>query len=90
MQVAGVHLECTRGPGPVALVAGQGLGDGEPLAGIHGIAQGALGVACFIDGVDVIVTVAIPAPVMLERVASWSGREAPAIAGTARAGPASG
>ena len=49
-------------------------------------AQGALGVACSSDGVDAVVTIAMPAPAMLDRVAAWSGREAPAIASSARAG----
>lgn len=49
-------------------------------------AQGAIGVACNSDGVDAVVTVALPAPALLERLAVWSGHEAPAIATSARAG----
>ena len=43
VQVARVHLQRTRRLGPVALVARQGLRDGVPLAGIHGVAQRAFG-----------------------------------------------
>lgn len=49
-------------------------------------AQGAISVSCFEDGGDAVVTVALPAPAMLGRIAAWSGHEAPAIASTARAG----
>lgn len=49
-------------------------------------AQGAISVACRIDGLDAVVTVALPAPEMLARVARWSGHEAPALASTSRAG----
>ena len=52
-----------------------------------GRAHGALSVSCEEDGADAIVTVALPAPVLLQRLAAWSGREAPAIASSARAGP---
>lgn len=53
-------------------------------------AQGALTVACRTDGIDAVVTVAMPAPGWLVRVAEWSGHEAPALASTSRAGLASG
>jgi hypothetical protein len=33
-----------------------------------------------------VVTVAVPAPEFLARVAGWSGHEAPVLASTARAG----
>ena len=46
-------------------------------------AQGALTVACRTDGIDAVVTVAMPAPGWLVRVAEWSGHEAPALASTA-------
>jgi hypothetical protein len=49
-------------------------------------AQGAIGVACASGDVDAVVTVALPAPAMLERLAAWSGHEAPVIASSARAG----
>lgn len=62
--------------------ASHGCSAGERVA----LAQGAIGVACYLDGADAVVTVALPAPSMLGRVASWSGHEAPAIASTARAG----
>lgn len=87
VSIAVAHQRASVAADLAALAAAS---QGCPAAERVALAQGALGVACFVDGVDVIVTVAIPAPVMLERVASWSGREAPAVAGTARAGPASG
>jgi secretion/DNA translocation related TadE-like protein len=49
-------------------------------------AQGAIGVACSPGDVDAVVTVALPAPAMLERLAAWTGNEAPVIASSARAG----
>ena len=66
--------------------ASHGCADGERVAR----AQGALTVACRTDGMDAVVTVAMPAPEWLVRVAEWSGHEAPALASTARAGLASG
>jgi hypothetical protein len=50
------------------------------------VAQGAVSVACRTDGGDAVVTVAVPAPEFLARVARWSGHEAPVLASTARAG----
>jgi secretion/DNA translocation related TadE-like protein len=52
-------------------------------------AQGAVGVTCSAEGADAVVTVALPPPVMLQRIAAWTGHEAPAIASSARAGRAS-
>ena len=63
-----------------------GCADAERVA----LAQGALTVACRADGVDAVVTVAMPAPDWLVRVAEWSGHEAPALASTSRAGVVSG
>lgn len=54
------------------------------------VAHGAIGVSCSLEGMDAIVTVALPAPDMLNRVARWTGREAPVIVATARAGVAVG
>ena len=51
-------------------------------------AQGAVSVACDTDGVDAMVTVALPAPEFLARVAAWTGREAPVLPSSARAGVA--
>lgn len=50
------------------------------------VAQGAISVSCHREGPDAIVTVALPAPAMLERIARWTGHEAPVIVATARAG----
>lgn len=49
-------------------------------------AYGAVGVACFEEAGDAVVTVALPAPAMLVRVAAWTGHEPPAIASSSRAG----
>lgn len=62
--------------------AAHGCPDAERVA----FAQGALTVACRTEGVDAVVTVAMPAPDWLARVAQWSGHEAPALASTSRAG----
>ena len=66
--------------------AAHGCADAERVAR----AQGALTVACRTDGIDAVVTVAMPAPGWLVRVAEWTGHEAPALASTSRAGIASG
>lgn len=66
--------------------AAHGCADAERVA----LAQGALTVACRTEGMDAFVTVAMPAPDWLERVAEWTGHEAPALASTSRAGVASG
>lgn len=63
-----------------------GCADAERVA----LAQGALTVACRTDGIDAVVTVAMPAPEWLARVAEWSGHEAPALPSTSRAGLATG
>lgn len=62
--------------------AAHGCDDAERVA----LAQGALTVACRTDGIDAFVTVAMPAPEWLARMAEWSGHEAPALASTSRAG----
>lgn len=62
--------------------ASQGCAVGERVAR----AQGAVSVACFEEAGDAVVTVAVPAPPMLARVAAWTGREAPVLAASARAG----
>ena len=49
-------------------------------------AQGAISVACAHQGSDAVVTVALPAPEMLGRLAQWAGREAPVIPSASRAG----
>ena len=51
-------------------------------------AQGAISVACSLQGSDAVVTVALPAPEMLGRLAQWTGREAPVIPSASRAGVA--
>lgn len=66
--------------------AAHGCADAERVA----LAQGALSVACRTDGIDAVVTVAMPAPGWLASVAEWTGHEAPALASTSRAGLASG
>lgn len=50
------------------------------------VAQGAMSVACHIDGVDAVVTVALPAPELLARLARWTGREPPVLPSSSRAG----
>lgn len=50
-------------------------------------AQGAVAFACERDGADAVVTVGIPAPPLLDRLARWSGRQSPALSSTSRAGP---
>jgi len=66
--------------------ASHGCADAERVAW----AQGAITVACRTDGVDAVVTVAMPAPEFLDRLARWSGHEAPVMASSARAGVPSG
>jgi secretion/DNA translocation related TadE-like protein len=66
--------------------ASHGCVDAERVAR----AQGAVTVDCRTDGIDAVVTVAMPAPDFLVRIARWSGREAPVLASSARAGLASG
>lgn len=66
--------------------AAHGCADAERVA----LAQGALTVACRTEGADAFVTVAMPAPEWLVRVAEWTGQEAPALASTSRAGVVSG
>jgi secretion/DNA translocation related TadE-like protein len=65
------------------------------LAGaVHGCAQaervalahGAVSVSCEIIAGDAVVTVAIPPPELLQRLARWTGNEAPVVASTSRAG----
>lgn len=63
-----------------------GCADAERVAW----AQGAITVHCRAEGGDAIVTVAMPAPEFLDRLARWSGHEAPVLASSARAGLASG
>lgn len=62
--------------------AAHGCADAERVA----MAQGAVAVACRTEGIDAVVTVAMPAPAFLHRVAGWSGHEAPVLAATSRAG----
>lgn len=66
--------------------ASHGCRDAERVAW----AQGAVSVHCRTDGADAVVTVAVPAPELLARLARWSGHEAPVLASSARAGLASG
>jgi len=49
-------------------------------------AHGAVSFTCRVEGPDAVVTVVLPAPAMLDRLAAWSGREAPVLAVSARAG----
>lgn len=51
--------------------------------------EGAKVVACSPVGVDVVVRVEVPAPVMLARFARLAGRAAPQIGAESRAGPPS-
>lgn len=60
---------------------------GCDAAGVVAEAHGAVSSACHLEGADAVVTVAMPAPAMLDRLARWSGHEAPVIASTSRAGP---
>ena len=62
--------------------AARGCADAERVA----VAQGAISVACRTESGDAVVTVAIPAPEFLARLARWSGHEAPVLASTSRAG----
>lgn len=62
--------------------AAHGCADAERVA----VAQGAVAVACRAEGMDAVVTVAMPAPEFLGRVARWTGHEAPVLASTSRAG----
>ncbi|MFM1966733.1 MAG: hypothetical protein RL134_2458 [Actinomycetota bacterium] len=66
--------------------ASHGCADAERVAR----AQGAFGVDCRTDGIDAVVTVAMPPPDLLVRLARWSGHEAPVLVASARAGLASG
>lgn len=54
------------------------------------VAQGAVSVACNSHDGDAVVTVALPAPEFLERIAGWTGHEPPVIASSSRAGTAYG
>lgn len=62
--------------------AGHGCAAAEQVA----VAQGAVGVVCEHDGIDAVVTVVMPAPEMLVRLARWTGHEAPVIPSSSRAG----
>jgi secretion/DNA translocation related TadE-like protein len=62
--------------------ASRGCSDAERVA----LAQGAISFTCRAEGGDAVVTVAMPAPEFLARVARWSGHEPPALASTSRAG----
>ena len=53
-------------------------------------AQGAISFACDVSGGDAVVTVAIPAPGILTRLATWAGQEPPVIASSSRAGHSGG
>lgn len=50
------------------------------------LAQGAMSVTCSRQGGDAVVTVALPPPELLRRVAGWTGHDAPVIASSSRAG----
>ena len=63
---------------------------GCPAAERVALAQGAIGVACGLEGSDAVVTVAMPAPPFLARVAGWTGHEPPVIPRSSRAGLADG
>lgn len=60
---------------------------GCPAAELVARAQGAVSLACHAEDSDAVVTVAMPAPAILARIAMWTGHEAPVIASTSRAGP---
>ena len=62
--------------------AARGCAEAQRVA----VGQGAVSVACRTEGGDAVVTVAIPAPEFLARLARWSGHEAPVLASTSRAG----
>jgi secretion/DNA translocation related TadE-like protein len=62
--------------------AARGCAEAQRVA----VGQGAVSVACRAEGGDAVVTVAIPAPEFLARLARWSGHEAPVLASTSRAG----
>ena len=66
--------------------ATHGCADAERVA----VAQGAVSVTCRTEEGDAVVTVAVPAPEFLARLARWSGNEAPVLASTSRAGQLSG
>jgi secretion/DNA translocation related TadE-like protein len=51
-------------------------------------AHGAVSVTCEIVDRDAVVTVAMPPPQILQRLARWTGHEAPVIASASRAGAA--
>lgn len=54
------------------------------------VAQGAISVSCSDDDGDAVVTVALSPPELLERLARWTGHDAPVIASSSRAGRAYG
>ena len=62
--------------------AARGCAEAQRVA----VGQGAVSVACRTEGGDAVVTVAIPAPDFLARLARWSGHEAPVLVSTSRAG----
>ena len=68
----------------LAAVAGaaRGCDVAERVARAHG----AVSFACRVEGADAVVTVALLAPTMLQRLAGWAGRDAPVLAATSRAG----
>ncbi len=77
------HQRATVAADLAALAAvSRGCADAERVA----MAQGAVSFTCRADGVDAVVTVAVPAPEFLARVARWSGHEPPVLASTSRAG----
>jgi secretion/DNA translocation related TadE-like protein len=84
-----VSATTTRQHASVAadLAALAGATHGCDAAALVAQAHGAATSACHFEGADAVVTVAMPAPAMLDRLARWSGHEAPVIASTSRAGP---
>lgn len=86
--LASIYVTHQRASVAADLAALGGVTSGCEAAERIAVAQGAVTVTCFIEGDDAVVTVALPSPAILGRVAAWSGREAPVIVATARAGRA--
>ena len=84
-----IHVAHQRASVTADLAALAAASHGCAAAQRVALAHGAVSVSCFEQAGDAVVTVAMPAPPMLVRVATWTGHEAPAIARSSRAGSAS-
>jgi secretion/DNA translocation related TadE-like protein len=83
-----VHVTHQRASVAADLAALAAAARGCDVADRVARAHGAIPMACAVEGSDAVVTVALPAPALLARLASWAGREAPVVPSSSRAGTA--